>query len=470
MHFNSNGLLMKSFELKGQWWIPGFESDCVSGSIKFNPNEGAELDLVGSLSGKEGRSRNPVIINGHADGKAFTLYSCLCIHNSSHSSEELPIMRYERYYAHVVLIGHCFESEEDIKFDELCVSFYNLENWTSITGIKHDVHSNESYPKMVFSGGYVDPDELSVQVRDFKIYLGHVVTNGGCGLRKFSIEQDSYFRATAEETIHFKEFRKNLIFPLQNYLSLGLNEPTFPRKIEGIRKDIKLPGREIPMGIEIYFGFSGATEAEKDIHCMDMLFSLNTISDMFHESLINWFEKIEIMRPVYNLYFASVYNSRVYLDYQFLTYTQALESLHRRVFGGKYMEDDQYKSVYEILTKNIPKSLSESHHDSLKSRIRYGNEFSLRKRMNDFFERYSSLPSIILGSPPKFISQMVDTRNYLTHYTKELEARADKDDKLYFLTMKLKFILQFLFLINAGFVEERAKEIIVKSQEFRRLY
>lgn len=457
---------MESFEYAGQWWIPGFENEKVSGLVRFKPNEGSELELTGSLVGAE-EGQNPKIINGYANGKALTLYSCFCKNKSSHRSIDLPDMSYERYSVQVVFIGHCFSAEDDIKFDELCVGFHNLENWTGITGIKFDMCPDKEDPKLFCSAKYIIPDEIEIKLNDFNMSLRHSFKNGGDEIRNLSIEQSSYFRVATSQPKHFNEYIENIVFHLQNYLSFGLNSPTYPREVVGFNNAIKESGREFAKNIDIYYGSTGHVDSEKRIYWTDMLFSYRTASDMFIQSVMNWFEKKDILKPVYDLYFASVYNSRVYLDYQFLTYIQALESFHRRMFDGDYIEDEQYKKVFEDLIKHIPEKLSRSHRDSLKSRIKYGNEFSLRKRLDELFKKHSRLKFLILRDSSKFINKVIDTRNYLTHYTEELELKASYGEDLYYLVITLKFIVQFCILISMGFSEEKAIKIVQENREFR---
>jgi len=49
--------------------------------------------------------------------------------------------------------------------------------------------------------------------------------------------------------------------------------------------------------------------------------------------------------------------------------------------GGKYLSDADWGAHAESLMACIPTSLEEGHKQSLKARVKYGNEFSLRKRI-----------------------------------------------------------------------------------------
>ena len=69
----------KELRYQGQWWLPGAAEDGTLGILRFNPDKGATLDLMGSLKGLEGivDPLEPEIILGlSSDGKSLTLKDC----------------------------------------------------------------------------------------------------------------------------------------------------------------------------------------------------------------------------------------------------------------------------------------------------------------------------------------------------------------------------------------------------------
>ncbi len=44
----------EKFQYEGYWWLPGASDNRVPGILRFDPDEGASLDLMGSLKGLEG--------------------------------------------------------------------------------------------------------------------------------------------------------------------------------------------------------------------------------------------------------------------------------------------------------------------------------------------------------------------------------------------------------------------------------
>jgi len=41
--------MIEKFEYKGIWWLPDKPKERISGTLKFTPDEGAILDLIGSF-------------------------------------------------------------------------------------------------------------------------------------------------------------------------------------------------------------------------------------------------------------------------------------------------------------------------------------------------------------------------------------------------------------------------------------
>ncbi len=67
------------FEYQGYRWLPGADEEKVPGILKFDPDDGAILDLLGSLKGLKGviDPLEPEIILGLSpDGNPITLKDC----------------------------------------------------------------------------------------------------------------------------------------------------------------------------------------------------------------------------------------------------------------------------------------------------------------------------------------------------------------------------------------------------------
>ena len=60
--------------------------------------------------------------------------------------------------------------------------------------------------------------------------------------------------------------------------------------------------------------------------------------------------------------------------------------------------------------------IGKDHRTSLKSRLKYGHEYSLRKRLTELLDRLSSDSRLLIADDTSgFIGKVIDTRNHLTH-------------------------------------------------------
>ncbi|MFQ6054681.1 MAG: hypothetical protein ACE5J3_01700, partial [Methanosarcinales archaeon] len=119
---------MEELEYNGIWWLPENPDNKISGTLKFHPVEGANLELIGSFKGLNDLNTflQPNIILGiTSNGKIITLYKCY----ESQSHMSMPEFLSSSFIASVVFLGHHFEKEEDIIFDSLLLNYSHLEEW-----------------------------------------------------------------------------------------------------------------------------------------------------------------------------------------------------------------------------------------------------------------------------------------------------------------------------------------------------
>jgi hypothetical protein len=160
----------------------------------------------------------------------------------------------------------------------------------------------------------------------------------------------------------------------------------------------------------------------------EMLFSFVDIAEDFEKCLRNWFRKSEILRPVYDLYFGTLYAPSPYMEPEFLSIIQAMESYHRRI---------------------------------------YGKTLSLRKRLEETWQKYADVMDRLIDDHNQFIDDLVNTRNYLTHYDKKKRAKAKHGRELFVLTQKVRSMLQACLLTELGLSMEMIKCLMPRSRHYR---
>jgi ApeA-like protein len=117
------------FEYQGHWWLAGTDGDKVPGILKFDPDAGATLDLLGSLEGLPGAidPLEPEIILGiSSDGRHITLQ------DSGKTWGNLAIgsgFSTSTFAVNTIFVGEHFDRAEDVGFERLVVKYLHLDAW-----------------------------------------------------------------------------------------------------------------------------------------------------------------------------------------------------------------------------------------------------------------------------------------------------------------------------------------------------
>jgi len=454
--------MMEEFEYKGIWWLPDNPEKQISGTLTFTPSEGAVLDLIGSFEDIKDMNKmlEPEIILGTtSNGKNITLHKCF----ETKSSVSLPGFQISSFYANVIFIGAHFQKSEDIKFKNISVHYSHLDEWTNISGF--DI---QYLPEREVAVKYKVPESIKASINDD--YNIHIIFRAEYPVRstvqkEANIKQITYIKIEASQEKILEEYWKTM-YQIQNFLSLGVMSPVYPLTIEGtteVNKTI-IESKTYYPPVKIVYRLGDVRIVSKTLLPFDMLFTFRDISDRFEGFLKNWFGRAELLEPVYDLYFGTLYNPRMYLQHWFLSLVQAIESYHRRVMKNHELPEEEHnKRIAEILSM-----APEKHVDWLKGELVYSNEPSLRSRLREIFEKYSDIVKDFIEDKDAFIQKVVITRNYLTHYDSNLKEQAAKGKELYQVTQKLRISLEICLLTELGFSLEDIRNLFSRNRQYKR--
>ena len=122
---------------------------------------------------------------------------------------------------------------------------------------------------------------------------------------------------------------------------------------------------------------------------------------------------------------------------------------------------------YEALVSGIIKDCPERHRDWLKGRLMNGNEINLSNRIKKIIEPFKEH----LGTSKergKLLRKIVDTRNYLTHYSERLHDVSAKGRDLWALCLKMEVIFNLHFLKVIGFTDEEINGVVENCHPLKR--
>jgi len=445
---------MEEFEYVGKWWLPEKPDKKVSGKLMFHPAEGFKLELVGLREEFQDfdKQLQPIILGVTLDDKikSITLYNCSNDGAKTITRENCELLSL-LFYTDVAFIGAHFQKPEDIKFKILYVDYLYLDEWVNISGFTINPQNLFNADEIVIK--YKKPDPIQAVIGDYKIILEFkpiYPLSLPIARKEACIKQKTYIKIESSKDISLDECRK-IINSVKDFLSFVIAESVYPLTVHGMGANQQVP-------VEVYYGrFIEIPKAIKKLFPDNILFTFADISDRFAEILKNWIEKVKILEPAYYLYFGTLYNTKMYLEHQFLNLIQALEAYHRQKYNGEY---ENYKPIYNEFKKIVDSSnIDRSFKDALEERLKYLNEYSLTKRLKELFKKYHIIHDFIIDKD-NFIHKVVNTRNYLTHYSGKPQNIAAAEEELYNIIQKLKIILQICFLKDLGFNDEEIKNAL----------
>lgn len=357
--------LTEEYEQRGWWWLPESPGSRVSGLFSFSPTAGITLDLHGSLNKMEKTgSRCFTILGILASGSSATLRDCYV--RSSTGTYGLSGYQQDHCILRVgkAFVGVHFESVEDTEFSSLSVQFANLDEWAvrkSLEETREFVQSQlDWHTRRTWYSDDVSTDYQGVKLSDLvdlydavarlKVPQPVQVKVGDCDIAisvegtvseastQISFSQQTWIKFSWKEGKPFEDWLE-VLMKMQNFLTLMMSNPTFPIIVRGSTdraKHIAKSGNPMYLPVHILYRMPWPYVEPDSVGRGLMLFPLPAIEEDLETYLAEWFHKTERLRPVHNLYFATQYNRSRYAEDRFLDLTQAIESYHRRVFGGHY--------------------------------------------------------------------------------------------------------------------------------------
>lgn len=464
----------EAFEIEGHWWLPETPQNKVSGTLSYSPGNGSTLILLGELKNSDDKSHYSYdfkyfdIINGiSANGEPITANSCF-LNKAEHSIGNAGNFIKTIFRVDYLFIGVRFSSKREIQFSSLSIRLHNLENWYDKEIIQVTLFKSS---EDIITFKY--PDPIDNQIFGYHVQIG-VSANRDIKINSVSLSSVVFLTLSNDSRKSFFDYL-SLLRLFQDYFTFAITEPTYITELVGQIEEnfISTKNYSSPNIVKIFIAAPGWQSEANEVISPYMLLPLSETESILPSLLQTWIEKSEILRPVYDLFFAGIYRS-IYSDNEFLNLTQALETYHRRKYGGQYIPEDIFlNGLYKILVAALPQDISDDFRSSLKNgKLRYAHEYSLRKRVYLLSKHVSENISLDFLKNEKmcssFAEKIADTRNYLTHYSPELKDKAlTSGSELFELNQQLSIIIKICLLEELGIPFEKIVSFLKRDRYFR---
>jgi hypothetical protein len=432
--------LGEPFEVWGHWWLPAFSDKPVAGKLSSYRGH-LELKLLGTFDGVDVNHRGLVVpvIHGVADAKEFTLWRCV----QDQFSFRFPGGVEQTFEKLRVIVGGHFPPDGESKFSAVAFDAQQIGPWMAQEPVKQDVTFSDQ-----------GLSQMSCAVNEDR---ARVCGPASDGVRyRFSSNIESRhepFSTYGYDTTPgvYIEFPEPLpvaqtierVERTVELLTLLVGEDVEPESIR-----LYVPTEK--SGFELLYEFR-PPEKQKLIAAREVLAPLPKLGDAFIPMLDRWDVERARMGDTVNLLRDVLDRDAPASHVRMLLLAQALEAFHRSVIGGEYLSKEDYEPIRRILAEAIPPSVKSDHRAALESKIRYGNELSLRTRLKQLLGKVSDEGLARLQIDRKsFVRDVVDARNDFTHWQQERERARPNGAHLANLLSSLLALTQLLVLLHLG--------------------
>lgn len=430
--------LLNDFELEGNWWLPDRPTEKIPGKLSFKNDEHIELSLLGDF--RRNNTRIEIILGTTFEGHHCTLLDCYFV---GPAIQAVGYGSRAFFVASYIFVGRHFNAVSEIKFPSILVNYSFLEEWLNSkpfeVGYGYDGQAGKWNKLQVH---YSAPKGFEIHAPSVKATIStHFgVHSDKERFRRTELNFTAYIKIAPEKPMDHTWFL-NSISNLGSFLTLLIGKPVYIKRIKYLDTNEDF---EDDSSVDILFEQRRRVESDF-INPRAILAPFTNIEDNLADVLNAWFIKSQELSTIFNLLLGTLYNPYQFRVSTFLNLAQALESYQRHLNTDKYIPDERYDAVLQELIKAIPSELPTELKESLKSKLNYGNEFSLRTRLKRIISGLSpEHQKVLYDDSKKFVNEIIFTRNYYTHYDKSLEKKAAKGNSLIELNTKLRALLIIL--------------------------
>ena len=439
----------------GYFWLAGKPDSKIPGTLSIKENGKINLEVIGNFDEDPSQLDEDdeiLRIIGHVEKDGLvTLDDCF------YTRKNFPFggISKSELVSNMVLSGAAWDKDEAFLFNTFSFSTDCLDEWIGITGI--NVENDREHKTTTIRYTPLEPIEFNLD-NGMKLEIGFSYTLPGSPITtEAKVTQRANFRLVSEEPKDLETF-KAIAYKITNLLSFAIDDVVSLKNVSARSNDLLEDfgnGAKHPARITIYYGsaFFKVETPKKSWH--NMLFHFGKIRHDAEKVFNNWLNAYDDLSPALGLYFSTRSGAQKFLEGKFLALAQGLETYHRRTCTKTLMDEKTFSALVEEILKNCPPE----HIKWLEGRLMHGNEINLRNRLKSIIEPFKEH----LGTSKKrttLLTKIVDTRNYLTHYSENLKGKSAKGRKLWVLCTKMEIILTLHLMTVIGFDTEKVNEVV----------
>ena len=397
----------------GEWAVPESKKSCfLAGTLSWSAHR-ATLQLHDSFTQLQGavygdEVHSYPVVHGTTTGSQFISLLQATSAGRNLSFGQTGMRQSERLISSLIVVGaHVFPQT---LYSEIRVCIPGLQIWIGRSGVHQTFleKTENSGAGMVYHIESLSEEVIDIPCLPATLRWGIDRNFSGDLTTEISVKSTACVTIRANDPQQLDWFFDQL-GKLTTLLSFMVGAPMSPDHISA-----KLA--EPAIDVEVLVALREAKYCtHKNIHDFYML--RNDMEADLGRVFSKWFELYDSFGTASQLALSVLNSKDLWLHVEFLSLMQALEGFHRATMPGLYTLEKNYEPIKQALCNAIPKSVASDHKEALKSRIKYGNEVSLRKRLDELVKGLPlPLKKHILGGDGAVPRSWVETRNYYTHW------------------------------------------------------
>lgn len=412
-------LVEKDLTYHGHWWIPTMPENRLAGVLYLKKNGGIKLSLMGMFEADLRKdwqfvfSDHQIILGEIVPGGApITLWDCKEIERKSPYVETTAKGTSQKFMMAAALFGFHLRTANDFKFKYFEFSTTYLTDWTG-------------YRK--FDIAFEKERSIITELEDQKIkfqFNNNAITFTTWGRVSFGKDHNTIQRTSVEveylQSATINEFKDEYLVPIVDLVQFGTSHLN-----SVIYLNATPIGQSKAEKLIITNHFDTINYSHESFQ-QNGLFRLSEFSDIQEQLITGWLSLHEEIPHVFKLYFDSIHIGFQFQATKFLNLIQAVESYH---------------------------AVRENN----------DNKMTLRERVSALLQETGNLFSGTIEDLNKFVDDIMDTRNYYTHFSKSKKTKAAVDLKLDALIHMARLILSYHFLIRCSIPGSNAKDILTRG-------
>jgi hypothetical protein len=442
----------------GEWWLPGDRDSRAPGTITIAADDGAELEVLGTLTNGRQDSQLPVVLGRTLEGGPVTLEDVHYAGSNQRSSQwlEEPV-RTERLAARVAYVGEELPAESDRAFRLARLGFTDLPEWIGGGAFHEDI---QNLPRVELS--YEPAPDITARLGFGTISIHHGWTTNAEGLRSRRIEKTVEFLVAADRPWSMSEWLSHVVRPLRHFMTFATERPNDVTSLTFTHHSEE--SEPAPHQIAAHYSRVSVIAPPDLAPPWEMLIDGSKLGKQLPIVLAKWFELTAKTGLVIDRLLAPRYRPDTLMENRFLDVVGAAEGYHRATRRNAVLP----KATHQLRLSSIVESAPEEHRDWLRDKLANSNEPALRDRLVELCASVSGIVMPAIGSEPEYVKSVVQARNAVSHVgTKKRPMPGGHE--LWRLTEKTTLLLTACILKDLGLGDEKATEAIRRTRRCRLL-